>query len=379
MVGKRYYKPRTIVIFSTLFDCSMPADKKISFTLLVIALLTGAVIFLYLQNQKLNSKLTRSHTNMQRLEITLDSLRRVDMVNMVSTVLNKVDDELNANPKRTLSEERIASIVALCFYLKPYHVFENDSLSKKALSPDRGYILTMLSKMNIDSASLDSIFKKADFHGADLKKSDLRNADLAGVKLDGADLQGALLQGANLSNADLQYSDLSGANLSYTKLQGTNFKRAILKWAKLDNADLRNANLNGVDLTSAKVRITDWQGASMIWANATGALFDYANLEGINLTGTNFTRANLNSAILCNSNMIRGNLTESNLINADLTGVELKLVQISEEDWLSRLGEWKVSGAEGIKSIYTVSKEPSKTRSPFRLEKIEELKKKSKK
>jgi uncharacterized protein YjbI with pentapeptide repeats len=64
-----------------------------------------------------------------------------------------------------------------------------------------------------------------------------------------------------------------------------------------------------------------------------------ANLEKTNLFGVNLTLANITEAILTETNMTGANLSE---------------IIVSGADWISRLKDWKVTGASEIETTYTV-------------------------
>lgn len=350
----------------------MKEKRFLLISLIFGILIAGVLLYYYKENKSLRAQAHEQTVQMARQEVLIDSLRRSGLGNMMSDIMSKVDDELKNNPDRNLSDERIASIVALCNLLKPYSFTPGDRANK--YSPERGQILLMLLALNIDSVSFHKILSKASFSGAVMREADLRGADLSGVNLTGADLEDANLQGATMRNADLSFANLWGADLRNANLNGTIFRRANLKWADINEADLRNTNFNGADLTSAKLRNTQFPGATMIWSNATGALFNKANMDSIDLIGTNFTRANLGEANLHNANLARANLTETILTNTDLSNTELMKVVVSEENWLMLLNEWQVAGASEIQSKYTIVKDGSQDSIPYRIEKVEVMK-----
>jgi len=356
----------------------MKENRNLLIGIVLGALMAGALSFLFL------NELVKAQTQYQQLHIAqqaelIESIRKSGLLNLMSNVLDKIDDELKNNPKRMLSDETIARITALSYSFKPYTHFEGDSLSEKKLSPERGQLLLVLSRMNIDSGSLHKIMFQASFSGADLREVDLRGADLRGTDLRGADLQDANLQGTKFNEADLRSANLWGANLSKANLDSADLKRADLRWADLNGADLRRANLNGANLTSAQLRRTNLRGAVIQWADVSGAFLNEANLDSADLTGTSLQRAHLADSDLSKANLTMANLTEANLTGANLTGAELSRAIVSEENWLILLNEWLVTGAKEIQSRYKMTDDHSNHPSQYRLEKIEELNSKAKK
>ncbi len=353
-------------------------QKRYSLYFIFAGVLIGALLsFLFMQDRMVKSREQYQQLHITRQAEWMDSIRRSSQSDLISNIVDKIEDELRNHPERKLSAETIDRLADVSYAFKPYRYPEGDSVRTKKLSPERGLLLMLLSAMKIDSGTLDMIMFKADFTDADLREADLRGANLMGANLSGADLQDANLQGANMHNSNVSLANLWGSNLSDANLNGVNFKRADLRWADLDGADLKNANLNGADLTSAQMRKINLQGGSMIWAVATGALLNEANMDSIQLVGTNFHKANLHSAILAGANMTRANLTDANLTKVDFTGTDLNLIRVSESNWLTLLNEWNVTGAKEVRDKYKIAADRSKGKHQYHLEKAEELKPKT--
>ena len=345
-------------------------SRNLFIGLILGALVAGIISFLIFRKQK---ELLHSLTQQQQEQIeqqarVIESFRQSNYASLMSNVLNKVDEDLKSNPDRTLSDETIGRIAALSYSFRSHAIGGGDSTALHQPSPERGQLLLMLSKMNIDTGSLNKIMMQASFANAVLIDADLEGAYLSGVDLRRADLKNANLQGAMLNNADLSFANLWGAKLNKAILNRTDFKRADLQWTELNRSELNHASLNGADLTSAQLRESDLFGASMIWANATGALLNGANLDSMELIGTNFTRANLGDSKVRDATLLRTNLTETILAGTDFSRSELNRVVVAEENWLNLLNEWHVTGAIEIKSKYKIIHDQSQ----YRLEKIEE-------
>lgn len=335
--------------------------------------LSGGISFLILKT-KLDSQLQHQKNYNLKQRAVIDSIRSVSLSVILENVLRKIDDELKLDPDHQLSEETIKRVIELTYSAKPYLPHHGDSNASKLLSPERGYLLMQLTRMNIDSASYDMIIATGNFAYADLPGADLKNLDLSQINLNNANLKDANLSGSDLTNADMTYANLWGANLKNSSLLGTNFRRADLQWADLDSAILQNANLNSANVTSAKFRNTNWKGATMIWANATGVLMNNSNLDSVSLIGTNFENANLSYAVLSNCNLTRSNLAGATLSHSDMSAAELKLTTVDQLNWLSQFDKWLVKGSKEIQSKYTVSKNGFNRIAPYIVQVTEEIK-----
>src|SRR4030095_14174493 len=218
------------------------------------------------------SELFKTREHYQQLHIAqqaelIESIRLSGLVTLMSHVMDKIDDELQNNPKRNLSDETIARIAALSYSFQSHKHTEGDTSSATKLSPERGQLLLMISKMNIDSGTLKKIMGQSSFSGAVMRDADLRNANLTGADLEGADLQGARLQDADMSDASLRSANLWGATLNKANLTGADLTRADLRWAELNDAGLQRADLYGANITSAQMRRADLSGADLQWAD----------------------------------------------------------------------------------------------------------------
>ncbi len=340
--------------------------RTILISVLIGALLAGASVYLWM-NGKMKSQEAWHRLQISQKEDQIEASRNSSLVRLMANVLDLIDDELKANPRRILSDETIARVAALCYSFMPYTHPEGDSLGSKKLSPEKGQLLLAISAMRMDSASLHKIFYEASFRDADLRDADLNSRDLKGIDLSGAYLRGANLHRANLAGADLSFADLWGANLSEAKLQNAKLKRANLSWADLNGADLRKAELNEADLISAQLGKADMRGANLRWADLRCAFLTEANLDSADmfrsvLQRAQLTKANMHGANLNNALVGEANMTEVNLIDANL----LDLV-LSDKYWIELLDRWKVIGAQEIQGKYKVIEGDSYESSKYRL------------
>jgi uncharacterized protein YjbI with pentapeptide repeats len=321
-------------------------------------------IMIYRQTGLLETQTEVQNKKVIELTEMVQSMRRGNQVLLMSNVLDKVDEELNASPDGMLSDATIARIVALSHSLKPYRYFVGDSLSEKQLSPERGQLLLALSLMKIDSVSFRRIRTEGNFLGADLSNSDLSGLDLSGIDLSDANLSDADLREADLGESILKRASLLAANLERADLTMTNLERANLSWTDMNGAKLHKTYLDGADLNSSRLRYADLTEASLRYADLTSVLFDRSRLSGANLFFADMKQASFSDADLSGAD-----LRKTNLKQASLKGAELSGATVQEEDWLEKLDERGVVGAVEIRRNYKIVLDTSRS-SKHRLERI---------
>lgn len=325
-------------------------------TILIWMVLTGVVVLgsivssltIYRQNKSFKLQIQNHDSEMQKMKATVELVQKTNQEPLMSSILEEVGEELRHNPARTLTNATINRIAALSFSFQSYQSIEQDSLSKKRYSIERGKLLQALVLMNIDSSSFTQIKRSAVFAEADLRGADFKGLDLSGINLKEAQLKDADLSGANLRGANLGGANLWGANLNRANLSNADLQLADLRWAQLNEATLSLANLNGVSLLNAQLRKADLNHASFKWAQSGGAMFNEANLTNVNLQGSNFTKANLSQADLSDSDTRAIILSEANLIGVQLSNT------IVVENWLEKLKEWQPIGEKELSKSYSV-------------------------
>jgi uncharacterized protein YjbI with pentapeptide repeats len=355
--------------FNKTSNCLSPG--RVASTLFFM--LTGVLmVFLFLRhNELIKTKTMLEKIQLARQTELIETTRNSGLVKWMAQVLQQADEELKTRPGKNLSEETIDRISALSYSFKPYAHVIGDSISLTPLSPERGQLLMVLSRMDMDSVSFSRIMRQASFSGAALREADLGGANLKGVDLKGADLYGANLEGTDLKGADLSFANLWGAHLNNADMKGMIAKRADFRWAELNGADLNNADLHEADLTSAKLRKADLSKAVMQWADLTGAFLNEANMTDADMFRVDLKRAQLTGALLNEANLTLANFSGANLTRANLTGAELNEAVVPDHQWLVQLNEWPVTGALEIQEKYRIVDESSKEQTLFQLRKIQ--------
>ncbi len=332
-------------------------------------LLAGPVSLIFLSTYFHRQTLNEEKLIAQQAE-QIESLNKSSLAPLLQNILENIDYELRNDPRRALSNELIDRIVSSCYFFKPYFHPAGDSTSKEALSPERGQLLLLLSKMNIDSVSYHKLLMQASFEGADLREANLRGIDLRDVDLHHADLQGAHLAAAILNGANLSFANLWGADLNHSHLQEAHLQRANLAWSNLNGANLTGADLHEADLTSAQMRNANAQGAILQWVDFKGTFLNEADVSRADLFRANFTRAQLVKTNLSDSNLNYAIVSDANITQADLTDADLTNLVTSEEHWLELLNTWLVTGAQEIQEKYKEVEGISFEHSKYKLIKI---------
>ena len=146
----------------------------------------------------------------------MESVKRSNSIVLINQLAESIERDLNNNPKGELSDAMINRITALNHSFHSNQYFERDSSSIK-LSIERGQLLFVLSKMEIDSNTFNKIKMTTSFLAADLRNANLENVDLSGADLRNANFTSANLSGANFEKADLRSANFWGTNLNGAK------------------------------------------------------------------------------------------------------------------------------------------------------------------
>ncbi len=223
------------------------------------------------QNERLDQQINLEEGN-----------RRSSLILFMSNIMDKMDIELRNNQKRTLSEALIGRIVSLSQSMRPYRYLENDSLTTRQLSPERGQLLFSLINSNLDKSTYDQIFARANFNYADLREANFSEAYL----------RGAQLAHSSFSNANFNYADLSNANLTGAWLEQANFRNTILNGINLSGANLRESRMEKIimhdgDLSHADMRQIYLEG-DFSGTNLQNVKLQKASLVDVNLEGCYF-------------------------------------------------------------------------------------------
>ncbi|WP_027065922.1 pentapeptide repeat-containing protein [Maribacter sp. Hel_I_7] len=192
-------------------------------------------------------------TNLQEAD------RRSSIVYLFSNVLDKIDEELKTSNERKLSSELIARIASLTQALKPYKYLANDTITKRAISPEKGQLLSALINFKLHQNTYDSIFKKSNFQNTELQSSFLSSTIFNGIDLTNSifincNISNSIFRNSTLTNTIFNYSiffnthfiksDLTDANMAVIKAEKAEFLECILQNVNFSGANLQESIFN---------------------------------------------------------------------------------------------------------------------------------------
>lgn len=326
--------------------------------LIILGCLFG-LFYSFNKNDALKKKLDDQNKIIQQQSQLIESSQKDNSIQLLNYLFDKIEEEIKSNPNKSLSDNTIKRISELNYSFEASKKINGDSLLNPKWSFERGLLLKRLISIDLDSNSFIQIKNQITFEGADLREANLNGIDLSGIDLKKANLKKSDLTGTNLSKAILSDANLWGANLQMTTLLNCTLHRADLRWVDLSGADLGGANLNGANLNDAKLMKTNLHLASLEWAKARNAYLNEAILTETKLTGTDFGSSNLTKTNLSKATMNITNLSDAILDQTNLSDAELSKATVLENEWITKLKEHKVVGAEEIESAYKTIVEPS--------------------
>lgn len=335
------------------------ANALVWFCVTIIIMLSAifSVVSIYNQSTFLKKENEAQKALVLEQAQVLEATKSANLTALMHQLFDKMDAELKENPTRRLSEETIERLVALNYSFRPRKFWKSDRLSEERLSPERGQLLLLLAKLDLDTSSFEAIKQKISFHGADLRKVNLSGINLSGIDLSKANMSEAVMNAVDLRKANLKEAKLWGAKLNQANFSEAILNNADLKWAELNEGVLNKAIFNGSDLRDAKLRMIVADSIDLGWSKVNGALLDRATLTNGDLTGAELGRANLLNANFTGSNLKLCNFSEANLEAANMTGVDLGKATTDVANWFEKLIQWQVKGAKEIQENYEISKD----------------------
>lgn len=318
------------------------------------AVIAGVLMYFFMEKKATQFAADLETEYHKHYAILIDSVRQSGLVNVMGSLLEKAEQEIDQRQDHTLSDATIMQLTALSDGFRPYAILKGDQLSTNEYSPERGHLLLMLLGMKMDSSSWQKILSSVTFENADLHGADLHDAQLIGINLSAANLKDANLEGARLDGANLRFASLWGAQLQNAGLSGSDATRANFSWANLNQAKLDSTILSGADLTSADFSRASLINTTVHWANLMGTYFDRADLSGADLLGSLIEKTRFVGTNLSHANFIKTVLAEMDMTEAIVQGL---IVQ--DECWLSRQSESTVKGVSELQEKYTVRKDSS--------------------
>ncbi len=306
------------------------------------------------QNDEFLVQLMQKKSEFDQEQALVHAKQQANLGLVMESLFERIQEEVKTQ-NGSLSHETIGEIARISQSFEPYRYYPDISLNTPKLSPERGQLLLFLISSKMDTASFHDAISQATFAGADLEGANLARLNLRGIDLMGANLRDAVLNHVDLRDSDLRGANLWGAQMKRANLTGVDMRRADVRWADMEEATLRYALLDGADLSDALMRGVDMEEARFQFGIINGAM-----LYGANLVKTDFLKTSMVRIDVSEVNLSMANLQRTDLTEANFSGVKLEGVALQEEDWISKLAEWKVAGASVIRNEYIVTKDTVK-------------------
>jgi len=319
------------------------SQKKLSLTMIALSFLAicGLVTSFILVsiNKSFVEQLELKDREVQNGLLQISVLKQKKLMPLVSSLLSRVQREVESSYSRELSEVTFTQITNLTQTLKPYlsPMVETD----RKYSFEKGQLFYGLCNSDMAPSSFDRIISTVDFSNIELSSADLSGTNLKGINLSNSKIVTVNLTGVSLEGANLFGADFSMSNLDSADLRNCNLRETVFQRSKMNAVSMSQSTLSGGDFSNAELRNADLTNCIVHNANLSGAQLNDANMKGISLNSTNLSFATMVRAKLLNIKMLHGDISEANLVNAKVQG-----------DWISLLDSSNTIGRETIKEKY---------------------------
>lgn len=244
-----------------------------------------------------------------------ESMVKSSSFNMTTDLMTAVSKELEvpSNKDRKISKVLESQLISLSYTLKPYPI------EGKILSPEKAYLLYIISSSNLNVENLKSIYIKGNFQNCDFSNMKFNNVNLSYINL-----SGSVFKNGEFSNCILSNSTWEDILITDTKLNDCDFTYSNVI-GKLDSVqfygtDLSNAKINYSNLYRCNFLDATLNNTSFNQSNINRAYFFHTNLEDIK--GCNINSAfkskpyeRFSGTSTC-SNALK-NISKENALNVD--------------------------------------------------------------
>ncbi|MEL6132522.1 MAG: pentapeptide repeat-containing protein [Bacteroidota bacterium] len=358
---------KNIRLFPFFHQDETPSPAKRSFMqmgLMIAVVVVGGSLtsagLIFWQRASYQSQVQIQNEKMAQQAELNERTRRLQATVLINELTEKLEAELERDPQRALSQRTIDKIASLSYTFEPHLLWKEGKHSEMKLSKERGLLLLLLTKMDIDSTSFAQLKSQTSFVGADLRRASLQNTDLSGADLSYAYLVDADLSGATLDGAQMLSSNLHRANMTNVKGNGIMAQNATLTWADGSGANFVEANFNGANLTAGKFRNTNFDRVNFHSARLNEAILNGAQLTNTELKLANCAKANLSEVNFSGANVTLTNLSEAIMEETILTDATVARIGVDTPDWFEKLKAWNVQGSAVIESTQVIQEDYAK-------------------
>ena len=234
----------------------------------------------YIKNQ--SALFEQQNNRLDQQTYLQEAERRGSVIVLLDNVIKDVNDELDRNSSNKISNATTGRLIALSKMLKPYRYLQNDSLTKRIVSPERGYLLLSLVESDLSprlslSSVNGSLLERLDFSYAELPKASIITEDLLNIDLSHADLNNSILSGTDFKNANFSEATLENAKLNLANFEYANFSMANLRRTNFSKATVSKANFRQADLRDSRFNVRRLKDA--VFTNARVSKTFFQDLE----------------------------------------------------------------------------------------------------
>lgn len=290
-------------------------------TILLALLPTAILIFQTNLLMRQNRLLERQNLRLDQQTNLAEAQRRNSLVYVMSSLLDEMDAEIQREGGR-LTDVLIARIAGLTQSLKPYRFLENDALTEKALSPEKGQLFLNIVLAEMSRASRSALFKRANFG-----YSDLQGAELHLLRIGEVRMPYSRLGDARVFNTEWENADLTGTDLTNSWLEDGKFTQCFL---------------TGIDAT-----FSYWSGIRFGNCHLSGSTWENALLTDVDFYQTDLSGSRWDNAVLTGCTFGEG----TDASTADWNGA------IVPADWFAELAEQNPEMAGALEKAYRMGGE----------------------
>lgn len=292
-------------------------------------ILMGAIvgsIFIRNQNDLIkiqNNLIEKEIVRLDQQTYLQEAERRSGLVFLFSNIMDLLDQELkedyNSDGIRNISPQLSGRIISLSQRLQPYKFLDGDTLSKDALSPERGQLLINILKSDLDQETLDILLSESNF-------------------------QYSLFSGITFSKVALNSIDLSYSTFNRVTFDSVIFNDAVFDKVNFNKISFNTTVFSFAQFENSKIGIAGNHDLSLEYSDLINSVILE---EEFSFIGNNFlgiTHSDVKNSVINGSFDIL-DLSDSKISNLDLIGESKKMniqntVICNSVNWLSSFAKY---------------------------------------
>lgn len=264
-IAWREVKTSIFIVFQTLF------------------ILLGAIIgsvFIKNQNELIevqNGLISKEIIRLDQQTYLQEAERRSTLVFLFSNIMDLLDKELkedyNNDNIRNISPQLAGRIISLSQRLQPYKFLENDSLSSRAYSPERGQLLINLLKSDLSQNTLDELTKEGNFTSSNFSGVTFSNITVNDIDLSGSRFDKTEFKNVNFKSAMFNDCEFNNVLFDTTFFEFSGFENTYIGVSQKYNVEFNNCNLKNIHIKDNDKIYFDFVDSLKIWESNGEKLF----------------------------------------------------------------------------------------------------------